>query len=133
MFELEIPEIQDGVVVIMGIAREAGSRTKIAVMSRDEDVEAVGACIGSHGMRIASIVKEIGGEKVDIVKYSENVEEYVASALAPATVESVTFTGDRICKVIVRESQLSLAIGREGQNARLAARLTGAKIDIKSE
>ena len=133
MFELEIPEIQDGVVMIMGIAREAGSRTKIAVMSRDEDVEAVGACIGSHGMRIAAIVKEIGGEKVDIVKYSENIEEYVASALAPATVESVTFTGDRICKVIVRESQLSLAIGREGQNARLAARLTGAKIDIKSE
>ena len=133
MFELEIPEIQDGVVMVMGVAREAGSRTKIAVMSRDEDVDAVGACIGNHGMRIAAIVKELGGEKIDIVKYSEDPEEYVAAALAPATVNSVTLTAERACKVIVDEDQLSLAIGKEGQNARLAARLTGIKIDIKPE
>ena len=133
MFELEIPEIQDGVVMVMGVAREAGSRTKIAVMSRDEDVDAVGACIGNHGMRISSIVKELCGEQIDIVRYSEQPEEYVASALSPAEVKSVTFTGERSCKVIVDEGQLSLAIGKEGQNARLAARLTGLKIDIKSE
>ena len=133
MFELEIPEIQEGVVVIMGISRDAGIRTKIAVMSRDEDVEAVGACIGSHGMRIASIVKEVGGEKIDVVRYSENPEEYVAAALAPSDINSVTVVGERACKVIVDEDQLSLAIGVGGQNARLAARLTGYKIDIKSE
>ena len=133
MFELEVPEIQDGIVMIKGVAREAGSRTKISVWSRDEDVDAVGACIGSHGMRIGGIVDELRGEKIDIVKYSENLEEYVASALAPAEVRSVTLTGDRACKVVVDADQLSLAIGKEGQNARLAARLTGMKIDIKSE
>ncbi len=133
MFELEVPEIQDGIVIVKGVAREAGSRTKISVWSRDEDVDAVGACIGNHGMRIGGIVDELRGEKIDIVKYSENLEEYVASALAPAEVRSVTLTGDRACKVVVDADQLSLAIGKEGQNARLAARLTGMKIDIKSE
>ncbi len=133
MFELEVPEIQDGVVLVKGVAREAGSRTKIAVWSRDEDVDAVGACIGAHGMRINGIVQELNGEKIDIVKYSEVPEEYVAAALAPATVRSVTFTAERACRVIVDADQLSLAIGKEGQNARLAARLTGMKIDIKSE
>ncbi len=133
MFELEVPEIQDGIVMIKGVAREAGSRTKISVWSRDDDVDAVGACIGNHGMRIGGIVEELGGEKIDIVKYSEVPEEYVAAALAPATVKSVTFTAERACRVIVDEDQLSLAIGKEGQNARLAARLTGMKIDIKSE
>lgn len=133
MFELEIPEIQEGIVMVKGVAREAGSRTKISVWSRDEDVDAVGACIGNHGMRIAGIVEELRGEKIDIVKYSEVPEEYVAAALAPAEVRSVNFTGERSCRVIVDEDQLSLAIGKEGQNARLAARLTGMKIDIKSE
>ncbi len=133
IFELEIPEIIDGIVMVKGVAREAGSRTKIAVMSRDADVDPVGACIGNHATRIASIVEELGGEKIDIVKYSDVPEEYVAEALAPATVRSVTFTAERACKVVVDEDQLSLAIGKEGQNARLAARLTGFKIDIKSE
>ena len=133
MFELEVPEIQDGIVLVKGVAREAGSRTKIAVWSRDEDVDAVGACIGNHGMRISGIVEELGGEKIDIVKYSDVPEEFVAAALAPAEVKSVTFTAERACRVIVDADQLSLAIGKEGQNARLAARLTGMKIDIKSE
>ncbi len=133
IFELEIPEIIDGVVLVKGVAREAGSRTKISVMSRDADVDAVGACIGNHAMRIAGIVEELRGEKIDIVKYSEIPEEYVAEALAPAVVRSVEFTAERSCKVIVDADQLSLAIGKEGQNARLAARLTGFKIDIKAE
>ena len=133
MFELEVPEIQDGIVLVKGVAREAGSRTKIAVWSREEDVDAVGACIGNHGMRISGIVDELFGEKIDIVRYSDVPEEYVAAALAPAQVKSVTFTADRACRVQVEPDQLSLAIGKEGQNARLAARLTGMKIDIKSE
>ena len=133
MFELEIPEIQDGVVMVKGVSREAGSRTKIAVWSRDEDVDAVGACIGNHGMRIQEIVKELRGEKIDIVKYSEDPSEYVAAALAPADVNSVDFIDERSCRVTVDNDQLSLAIGKEGQNARLAARLTGMKIDIKAE
>jgi len=133
MFELEIPEIADGVVMVMGVSREAGSRTKIAVMSRDADVDPVGACIGSHGMRINSILDELCGEKIDVVKYSEVPEEYVASALAPATVREVTVIGERACRVLVNPDQLSLAIGKDGQNARLAARLTKFKIDIKSE
>ena len=132
MFELEIPEIADGVVLIKSVAREAGSRTKIAVMSREADVDPVGACIGNHGMRIASIVEELRGEKIDIVKYSESPEEFVAAALSPATVNSVEMTGERACRVTVDADQLSLAIGKEGQNARLAARLTGMKIDIKA-
>ena len=132
MFELEIPEIADGIVLVKGVAREAGSRTKIAVMSREPDVDPVGACIGTHGMRIAGIVEELRGEKIDIVKYSESPEEYVAASLAPATVNSVEMTAERACRVNVDADQLSLAIGKEGQNARLAARLTGLKIDIKS-
>lgn len=133
MFELEIPEIQSGVVVIKGIAREAGSRTKVSVMSRDENVDPVGSCIGNHGMRINSIIDELCGEKVDIVKYSEEPEEYVREALEPAKILSVEMTGERSCKVTVLPEQLSLAIGKEGQNARLAAKLTGMKIDIKAE
>lgn len=133
MFELEIPEITDGIVLIKGVSREAGSRTKIAVYSRDEDVDAVGACIGNHGMRISGIVDELNGEKIDIVKYSEVPEEYVAAALAPAKVDSVEMIAERSCHVVVAPEQLSLAIGKEGQNARLAARLTGFKIDIKTE
>ena len=133
MFELEVPEITDGIVLIKGVAREAGSRTKVAVYSRDEDVDAVGACIGNHGMRISGIVDELCGEKIDIVKYSETPEEFVAAALAPAKVDQVVMTDERSCKVVVAPEQLSLAIGKEGQNARLAARLTGMKIDIKTE
>ena len=133
MFELEIPEIADGVVMVKGVAREAGSRTKIAVMSRDADVDPVGACIGNHGMRISAILDELRGEKIDIVKYSEDPAEYVAAALAPATVLDVEMTGERACRVLVDADQLSLAIGKEGQNARLAARLTGHKVDIKAE
>ncbi len=134
MFELEIPEIADGIVLIKGVAREAASRrTKIAVISRDEDVDAVGACIGNPGMRTESIVNDLYGEKIDIVKYSEEPEEYVAAALAPAKVEAVEMVAERSCRVIVAPEQLSLAIGKEGLNARLAARLTGMKIDIKTE
>ena len=132
LFEIEIPEIQDGTVVIKGISREAGSRTKIAVESRDPNVDPVGACIGNHGSRIAGILNELGNEKIDVIKYSEIPEEYVQAALSPATVKSVTFDGERSCRVIVDPDQLSLAIGKEGQNARLAARLTGFKIDIKT-
>ncbi|MBQ9785473.1 MAG: transcription termination/antitermination protein NusA [Clostridia bacterium] len=133
MFELEIPEIADGIVMVKGVAREAGSRTKISVWSREPDVEPVGACIGNRGVRIAGILDELRGEKVDIVRYSEKPEEYIASALAPAEVIAVTMTGERSCRVQVAPDQLSLAIGKEGQNARLAARLTGFKIDIKSD
>ncbi len=133
MFELEIPEIADGIVMVKGVSREAGSRTKISVYSRDPDVEPVGACIGNKGVRIAGILDELRGEKVDIVRYSEKPEEYIAAALAPAEVIAVTITGERSCRVQVEPDQLSLAIGKEGQNARLAARLTGFKIDIKSD
>ena len=133
MFELEIPEIAEGIVIIKGVSREAGSRTKISVYSRDESVDAVGACIGNRGMRIDAILSELGGEKIDIIKYSESPEEYVAEALSPATVISAEMDGDRFCKVTVPADQLSLAIGKEGQNVRLAARLTGLKIDINAE
>lgn len=133
LFELEIPEIQEGTVIIKGVSREAGSRTKIAIYSRDPAVDAVGACIGQHNIRIDTIIDELAGEKIDIVKYSEVPEEYIAAALAPATVRSVSLTGERACRVMVDPDQLSLAIGREGQNVRLAARLTGFKIDIKAE
>ena len=132
MFELEIPEITDGIVIVKSVAREAGSRTKIAVMSREPDVDAVGACIGAHGIRITGIVEELRGEKIDIVPYSESAAEFVSAALAPATVNSVGMIAERSCRVNVDPDQLSLAIGKEGQNARLAARLTGLKIDIKA-
>ncbi len=133
LFELEVPEIADGVVLVKGVSREAGVRSKVAVASRDENVDPVGACIGNRGMRIAGIVDELRGEKIDIIPYSDVPEEYVAAALAPARVNSVEMTGERACRVLVDPDQLSLAIGREGLNARLAARLTGYKIDIKAE
>ena len=132
LFEIEVPEIQNGTVVIQSIAREAGSRTKIAVYSRDPDVEAIGALIGAKNTRKNSIMKEINGEKIDIIKYSEDLGEYIKSALSPATVKSVEQIADRSCRVVVADDQLSLAIGMKGQNARLAAKLTGCKIDIKS-
>jgi len=134
LFELEVPEIFDGTVEIKSIAREAGSRTKMAVWSADPDVDPIGSCVGPKGGRVASIVNELGGEKIDIVKYSEIPEEYIAAALSPSEVVSVTMMEDgKSCRVIVPDSQLSLAIGKEGQNARLAAKLTGFKIDIKPE
>ena len=134
LFELEVPEIYDGTVEIRSIAREAGSRTKMAVYSADPEIDPIGACVGPRGGRVASIVNELGGEKIDIIKYSEDPEQYIASALSPAEVLSVEVLEEgHSCRVIVPDSQLSLAIGKEGQNARLAARLTGYKIDIKPE
>ncbi|MBP5237912.1 MAG: transcription termination/antitermination protein NusA, partial [Clostridia bacterium] len=134
LFELEVPEVAQGVVEIKAIAREPGSRTKIAVASNDPNVDPIGTCIGPRGARKNAVTNELNGEKIDIIKYSENNEEFIAAALAPATVKEVIKLpeGDRTYRVIVDEDQLSLAIGREGQNARLAARLTGLKIDIKS-
>ena len=132
LFELEIPEIQDGTIVIKGVSREAGSRTKIAVESRDENVDAIGSCIGKNGMRINAILSELGGEKVDIIRYSDSIEEFVAEALSPAKVLSVVMDSERSARVLVSPDQLSLAIGKEGQNAKLVARLTGCKIDIKA-
>ena len=132
LFELEVPEIADGTIVIKGVAREAGSRTKIAVYSNDDNVEAVGSCIGKNSMRINAILAELSGEKVDIIKYSEDTCEYVAAALAPAKVLDVYLEDERTCRVTVAPDQLSLAIGKEGQNAKLVARLTGCKIDIKA-
>ncbi len=132
LFELEVPEIQDGTIIIKGVSREAGSRTKIAVMSRDENVDAIGSCIGKGRMRISAITEELCGEKIDIINYSENLPEYIASALSPASVISVIMDGERSCRVTVAPEQLSLAIGKEGQNAKLVARLTGCKIDIKA-
>jgi N utilization substance protein A len=130
LFELEVPEIYDGTVEIKAISREAGSRTKVAVWSKDENVDPVGSCIGPRGTRITSIVNELGGEKIDIIHYSEEPLEFVALALSPAEVIAVDQTDDKVCRVWVPDDQLSLAIGKEGQNARLAARLTGWKIDI---
>ncbi len=134
LFELEVPEISDGTVEIRSIAREAGSRTKMAVWSNDPNVDPIGACVGQHGTRVNNIVNELRGEKIDIIKYSENPEEYIAAALAPADVTDVWMADEgKACRVIVPDDQLSLAIGKEGQNARLAARLVGYKIDIKPE
>ena len=132
LFETEVPEIADGTVVIENIAREAGRRSKIAVRSTDENADPVGACIGNHGMRISRIVDELCGERIDVVKYSEDPEEFIASALSPAVVDSVEVSQERDALVYVAADQLSLAIGKEGQNARLAARLTGYKVDIKA-
>ena len=132
LFELEVPEIYDGIVEVKSIAREAGSRAKMAVWSNDEAVDPIGACVGPGGQRVGSIVQELGGEKIDIIKYSEDPAEFIAAALAPADVLNVELAeGGKSCRVIVPDDQLSLAIGKEGQNARLAARLTGYKIDIK--
>ncbi|MBR6207139.1 MAG: transcription termination/antitermination protein NusA [Oscillospiraceae bacterium] len=134
LFEMEVPEIFDGTVEIKSIAREAGSRTKIAVWANDPDVDPIGACVGPRGGRVAAIVDELHGEKIDIARYSDDPEEFIASALSPSDVISVTLLDDeKSCRVIVPDNQLSLAIGKEGQNVRLAARLTGYKIDIKPE
>ncbi|MDN4616510.1 transcription termination factor NusA [Paenibacillus sp. PsM32] len=134
LFELEVPEIFDGVVEIRSVAREAGFRSKIAVFSRNEEVDPVGSCVGPRGIRVQMIVGELRGEKIDIVRYSESVEEYVANALSPSKVLEVqVFEDEKMARVIVPDYQLSLAIGIKGQNARLAAKLTGWKIDIKSE
>ena len=132
LFELETPEIAEGQVEIRNIAREAGSRTKMAVRAAMEGIDPVGACVGPRGGRVGAVVEELGGEKIDIVVWSEDPCEYVKAALSPADVISVeAVPGQKACKVIVPDDQLSLAIGKEGQNARLAARLTGYKIDIK--
>ena len=132
LFELEVPEIYDGSVEIRSIAREAGNRTKMAVWSEDENIDPIGACVGPRGQRVNAIVDELRGEKIDIIKYSEDPAEFIAAALAPADVVSVQLADEgKSCRVVVPDDQLSLAIGKEGQNARLAARLTGYKIDIK--
>ncbi|MBR5307031.1 MAG: transcription termination/antitermination protein NusA [Oscillospiraceae bacterium] len=132
MFELEVPEIFDGTVEIKAISREAGARTKIAVWSKDDNVDAIGACIGAKRARIDNIIAGLGGEKIDIVKYSEDPAEFISAALSPSSVSSVEILSDspKSCKVCVPDEQLSLAIGNKGQNARLAARLTGYNIDI---
>ncbi|MBR4955216.1 MAG: transcription termination/antitermination protein NusA [Clostridia bacterium] len=134
LFELEVPEIASGIVSITHIAREAGSRTKIAVASQNPDVDPIGACVGPKGGRVAAVVNELKGEKIDIIKYSEDPVQFVAEALSPSDVISVQMLEDnKSCIVVVPDNQLSLAIGKEGQNARLAAKLTGFKIDIKPE
>ena len=134
LFELEVPEIYDGTVEVKSIAREAGSRTKMAVWSNDENVDPIGACVGPKGQRVAAIVEELRGEKIDIIKWSEDAAAFIAAALAPADVVDVWIADEgKACRCVVPDDQLSLAIGKEGQNARLAARLTGYKIDIKPE
>jgi N utilization substance protein A len=135
LFQTEVPEIYDGTVVIRAIAREAGERTKIAVMSKDKDVDAVGACVGMKGMRVQSIIRELRGEKIDIIEYHEDAVTFAEKALQPAKVSRVTVvdSADKHLEVVVDDSQLSLAIGKKGQNVRLAAKLLGWKIDIKSE
>ena len=134
LFELEVPEIFDGTVEVKSIAREAGSRTKMAVWSNEENVDPIGACVGPKGQRVAGIVDELRGEKIDIIKWSEDPAEFIAAALAPAEVVDVWMADEgKACRCVVPDDQLSLAIGKEGQNARLAARLTGYKIDIKPE
>lgn len=135
LFEMEVPELFDGTVEIKSISREPGSRTKIAVYSKDENVDPVGACIGPKYSRVSKIVDELNGEKIDIVKYSDKPEEFIAQALSPSDVISVEIINpdEKICKVIVPNDQLSLAIGNKGQNAKLAAKLTGYKIDIRSQ
>ena len=134
LFEREVPEIYDGTVEVKSIAREAGSRSKLAVWSEDPNVDPIGACVGPRGARVNTIVEELKGEKVDIIKWSEDPAEYIAAALAPADVVSVEVCEEgKNCRVVVPDDQLSLAIGKEGQNARLAAKLTGWKIDIKPE
>ncbi len=135
LFEREVPEIYDGTVVIKSISREAGSRTKLAVLSTNPDVDAIGACIGTGGARVRTIVEELNGEKIDIIEYSEDASKFVAAALSPSEVVKVEIDEEnpKVCKVIVPDSQLSLAIGNKGQNVRLAAKLTGYKIDIRPE
>ena len=134
LFENVVPEIAQGIVVVKAIAREAGQRTKIAIYSNDPNVDAVGACVGNKGMRVNEVVKELGGEKIDIIPWSEDPLEFIAKALSPAKVLKVSaIEGEKIARVVVPDDKLSLAIGKDGQNARLAARLTGWKVDVKSE
>lgn len=134
LFELEVPEIFEGLVEIKSIAREAGYRSKISVYSRDDKIDPVGACVGPRGMRVQNIVRELNGEKIDIIKWSLDMGSYIANALSPSKVLSVEVNeSEKSSRVVVPDNQLSLAIGKEGQNARLAAKLTGWKIDIKSE
>lgn len=134
LFELEVPEIRDGVVELKSVSREAGSRSKIAVFSKDEDVDPVGACVGQRGSRVQAVTDELGNEKIDIIKWSSLPDEFIASSLSPSQVVRVDINEEeKSARVIVPDFQLSLAIGKDGQNARLAARLTGWKIDIKSE
>ena len=133
LFENEVPEIKQGIVVVKGVAREPGQRTKIAIYSEDPMVDAIGACVGNKGARVNAIVAELGGEKIDIIPWSENPLEFISRALSPARVVKVIQTGDDSAMAIVPDDKLSLAIGRSGQNARLAVRLTGWKIDVKSE
>lgn len=135
LFEQEVPEVFDGIVEIKSVSREAGSRTKMAVISANPDIDAIGACIGQKGARVNRIVEELGGEKIDIIEYSEDPEKYISAALSPATVTKVEITDEekKCCKATVPDGQLSLAIGNKGQNARLAAKLTGWKIDIRPQ
>ncbi|TEB10177.1 transcription termination factor NusA [Pelotomaculum propionicicum] len=134
LFELEVPELLEGIVELKGVAREAGARSKLAVFSKDDNVDPVGACVGPKGMRVQNIVNELNGEKIDIIKWNPDPSKFVASSLSPAKVVAVEiWEEEKVARVIVPDYQLSLAIGKEGQNARLAAKLTGWKIDIKSE
>ncbi len=134
LFELEVPEIKDGIVEIRNISREAGSRTKISVFTTNEKIDPVGACVGSNGLRVQNIVDELNNEKIDIIEWSDDPVEYIANSLRPSKVEKVIYSDvDKAALVVVPDNQLSLAIGKEGQNARLAAKLTAWKIDIKSE
>ena len=134
LFENEVPEIKQGLIEIKAIAREAGARTKIAIYSHDPNLDAVGACVGQKGCRVNAIVSELGGEKIDIILWSEDPLEFIAKALSPAKVLMVTAVeGEKVARVVVPDDKLSLAIGKDGQNARLAARLTGWKVDVKSE
>lgn len=133
LFEEEVPEIKQGSVMIKSISREAGHRTKMAIAASDSRIDPVGACVGNKGARVNAVVQELGGEKVDIILWSENPLEFIAKALSPATVVSVTQVADKAAVAVVPDEKLSLAIGRDGQNARLAARLTGWKIDVRSE
>ena len=134
LFENVVPEMTQGIVSVKAISREAGQRTKIAIYSNDPNVDAVGACVGNKGMRVNEVVKELGGEKIDIIPWSEDPLEFIAKALSPAKVLKVSaLEGEKIARVVVPDDKLSLAIGKDGQNARLAARLTGWKIDVKSE
>ena len=133
LFEEEVPEIKQGMVVVKSVAREPGHRTKIAIAATDSKIDPVGACVGNKGARVNAVVSELGGEKVDIVLWSENPLEFIAKSLSPATVVSVTQLSEKSAVAVVPDEKLSLAIGRDGQNARLAARLTGWKVDVKSE
>lgn len=134
LFEMEVPEIQEGIVVIMGAVREPGERAKIAVRSTKKDIDPVGSCVGMRGLRIQSITRELKGERIDVIEWSENIGVFVSRALSPATVSKITYNEEqKSMNILVPDDKLSLAIGKKGQNARLAARLTGIKIDIKSE